>query len=170
MDLTTLALLFLTPLLVWRIYTRLKSRMERQRSIVSRHYTALLLFGAMVTVPAAELIGRPLPLAALIGGALAGIALGLYGLRKTRFEDTDQGYYFTPNARLGIVIAMVLVARVLYLGVLIYANKGSNLPNPRLTDSPLTMLCLGLAAGYFGTYSAGLLRWRLKLRKAIGHM
>jgi hypothetical protein len=89
-------------------------------------------------------------------------------LRLTRFEDTPEGYFYTPNARLGVLVAMALVARVLYLGVLIYANKGSNTPTPRFTDSPLTMLAVGLAAGYFWMYSAGLLRWRLKLRKEIG--
>lgn len=168
MTLTTLALLVLTPLLVWRIYSRLKSRMGRQRSIVSRHYTGLLVFFGMVAIPASELLGNTMPLLALLGGALAGVALGAYGLKVTRYEDTPEGYFFTPNARLGILVAMALVARVLYLGVLIYANQGSDQPTPRFTDSELTMLAVGLAGGYFGAYSAGLLRWRLKLRKAIG--
>jgi hypothetical protein len=167
MDLTTIALILLTPMLVWRVYSRVKSRMARQRSIVSRHYTGLLAFFAMVALPASEL-SDPLALAALVGGLVAGLALGWRGLRLTRFEDTPEGYFYTPNARLGVLVAMALVARVLYLGVQIYANKGSNAPTPRFTDSPLTMLAVGLAAGYFWMYSAGLLRWRLKLRKAIG--
>jgi hypothetical protein len=167
MDLTTIALIILAPVLVWRVYARIKSRMTRQRSIVSRHYTGLLAFFAMVAVPASEL-ANPLTLAALAAGLAAGLALGVYGLRVTRFEETSEGYFFTPNARLGTLIAMALVARVLYLGVLIYANKGSNAPTPRITDSPLTMVTVGLAAGYFWMYSAGLLRWRLKLRKEIG--
>lgn len=167
MDLTTIALLILLPVLAWRVYTRVRSRMVRQRSIVSRHYTGLLAFFAMVLVPASEM-SDPLAIAALAGGTLAGLALGVYGLRITRFENTDEGYFYTPNARLGILVAMALVARILYLGVLIYANKGSNAPTPRITDSPLTMLTVGLAAGYFWMYSAGLLRWRMKLRKEIG--
>jgi hypothetical protein len=167
MDLTTIALIILAPVLVWRVYARIKSRMTRQRSIVSRHYTGLLAFFAMVAVPASEL-ANPLTLAALAAGLAAGLALGVYGLRVTRFEETSEGYFFTPNARLGTLIAMALVARVLYLGVLIYANKGSNAPTPRITDSPLTMVTVGLAAGYFWMYSAGLLRWRLRLRKEIG--
>jgi hypothetical protein len=167
LDLTTIALLILLPVLVWRVYTRVRSRMVRQRSIVSRHYTGLLAFFAMVGVPASELT-EPLAIAGLVGGTIAGLALGVYGLRITRFENTDEGYFFTPNARLGTLIAMALVARVAYLGILIYANKGSNTPTPRISDSPLTMLTVGLAAGYFWMYSAGLLRWRMKLRKEIG--
>jgi hypothetical protein len=168
MNLTTLALLVLTPFLVWRVYSRLKTMMARQRSIVSRHWTGLGVFAAMVLVPASELVSRPAALAWLLVGTAAGIAYGLWGLRLTRFEDTDEGYYFTPNARLGILIAMLFTARILYIGFEMYANQGSNLPTPRFTDSPLTMLAVGLTGGYFGTFSAGLLRWRIKLKKAAG--
>lgn len=167
LSITTLILLALTPLLVWRVYKRIQARMTRQRSIVSRHYTGVLVFGAMILVPAAQLLDRPLNLGALAVGAAFGIGWSVYALKRTRFEDTEQGYYFTPPARLGILMAMILVARILYLGVEIYANQGKGIPAPRLTDEPITMLCVGLTAAYFGWYSAGLLRWRRGLRKAI---
>lgn len=170
MNLTTLALLVLTPFLVWRIYSRLRTQMSRQRSIVSRHWTGLGVFLAMVLVPASELVTRPTMLAWLALGFAAGIGYGVWGLRLTRFEDTDEGCYFTPNARLGIVVAMLFTARILYIGFEMYANQGSNVPTPRFTDSLLTMLVVGLTGGYFGTYSAGLLRWRRALRKAAGTM
>lgn len=165
MSITTLALILLLPILVWRIYQRLKAQMTRQRSIMSRHYTGLLVFGAMLLVPAAGMGGRPLSLAALALGAVAGIALGIYGLRRTRFEDTAEGYYFTPPMRMGVLVGMLLVARVIYLGIEVYMNQGSNQPNPRFSDSPLTMYCLGMTASYFATFSASLMRWRLRLRK-----
>jgi hypothetical protein len=167
MNLTTLALLVLTPLLVWRVYSRLKGIMVRRRSVVARHWTALGVFAALVLVPASELTTRPAGLAWLAVGTAAGIAYGIWGLRLTRFEDTDQGCYFTPNARLGIAIAMLFAARILYIGVEMYANQGANMPMPKFTDSPLTLLSLGLLAGYFGTYSAGLLRWRYRLKKRL---
>jgi cytochrome b561 len=167
MSLTTLALIFLVPFLVWRVYQRLKTQMARQRSILSRHYTGLLVFGAMVVVPATELGDRPLSLAALAAGALAGIGLGTYGLRRTRFEDTSEGYFFTPPMRMGVLVAMLLVARVIYLGIEIYMNQGSSQPNPRLSDSPATMFCVGMTAAYFATFSASLMRWRQRVRKAV---
>lgn len=167
LSITTLALLVLTPLLVWRVYNRIKARMTRQRSIVSRHYTGVLVFGAMIVVPLVQLFDKLPSLAALVAGAAFGAGWSMYALKRTRFEDTPQGYYFTPPARLGILMAMILVARILYLGVEIYANQGKGLPAPRLTDEPLTMLCVGLTAGYFAWYSAGLLQWRRRLRKAI---
>jgi integral membrane sensor domain MASE1 len=167
MSLTTLALIFLVPFLVWRVYQRLKNQMARQRSIMSRHYTGLLVFGAMVLVPATELVDRPLSLAALAAGAIAGIGLGSYGLRRTRFEDTPEGYFFTPPMRLGVLVAMLLVARLIYLGIEIYMNQGSSQPNPRLSDSAATMFCVGMTAAYFATFSASLMRWRQRLRKAV---
>jgi hypothetical protein len=170
MSLTTLALIALAPLLVWRIYSRLKNQMVRQRSIMSRHYTGLFVFSVMILIPATELADRPLQLAALAAGAIGGILLGSYGLRRTRFEDTPEGYFFTPPQRMSILVAMLLVARVLYLGIEIYMNQGSNKPNPRFTDSPITMVCLGIAAAYFATFSYSLMRWRKQKRKEIGEM
>jgi hypothetical protein len=170
MSLTTLALIALVPVLVWRIYQRLKTQMARQRSIMSRHYTGLLVFGAMVLVPVAELADQPLSLAALAAGAIAGIGLGTYGLRKTRFENTSEGYFFTPPMRMGILVAMLLVARVIYLGIEIYMNQGSNRPNPRFSDSLATMFCVGLTGAYFATFSASLMRWRQRLRKEVEKM
>jgi hypothetical protein len=167
MSLTTLALIALIPVLVWRIYQRVKSQMMRQRSILSRHYTGLLVFGAMVLVPLTQLADRPFSLAALAAGAIAGIGLGTYGLRRTRFEDTSEGYFFTPPMRMGVLVAMVLVARLIYLGIEIYMNQGSSQPNPRLSDSPVTMFCVGLTGAYFATFSASLMRWRQRLRKAV---
>ena len=168
MNITTLTLLVLTPFLVWRIYSRLRTAMARQRSIVSRHWTGLLVFAAMVLVPASELFNRPPMLGWLALGTAAGIGYGVWASKKTRLEETPDGYYFTPPARLGILIAMLFTARILYIGFEIYANQGSGVPTPRVTDSMLTMLAVGLTGGYFGTVSAGLAWWRYRVRKAIG--
>lgn len=168
MNITTLTLLVLTPFLVWRIYSRLRTAMARQRSIVSRHWTGLLVFAAMVLVPASELLRRLDMLGWLALGTAAGLGYGVWAFQHTRLEATAEGYYFTPPARLGIAIAMLFTARILYIGFEMYANQGSNVPTPRFTDSLLTMLAVGLTGAYFGTLSAGLALWRYRLRKAIG--
>jgi hypothetical protein len=168
MNITTLTLLVLTPFLVWRVYSRLRTAMARQRSIVSRHWTGLLVFTAMVLVPASELFRKLPMLGWLAAGTAAGIGYGVWAFKHTRLEETEDGYYFTPPARLGILIAMLFTARVLYLGFEIYANQGTNMPTPRFTDSMVSMLAVGLTGGYFGTISAGLALWRYRIRQAIG--
>lgn len=163
----TVALLVLTPFLVWRVYARLRTAMARQRSIVSRHWTGAGVFAAMVVITASRLLERPSMLGWLALGTGAGIAYGVWAFKRTRLEETGQGYYFTPPARLGIAIAMLFAARILYLGFAIYANQGSSAAPPRFTDSLLTMLAVGVTGGYFATISAGLAMWRYRVRKAI---
>ena len=163
----TVALLVLAPFLVWRVYSRVKGMMKRQRSVMQRHYTGAGVFAAIVLVAASQLMDNPGALGWLAVGTAGGIAYGVWGLKLTRFETVQEGYFFTPNARLGVVIAMLFMAAVMYIGFEIYANQGTLAPTPKVTDYVFFMPCFGLMAGYFGTYSVGLLRWRFKLRKAI---
>jgi hypothetical protein len=167
MNIYDIALGVLLPLFVWRVYSRIKAQMARQRSILSRHYTGLLLFGGALLVPVADLGDNPFGLAALAAGAIAGILLGRHGLARTRFEETQEGYFFTPPPRMGTLVAMVLVARVVYMAIEFRLNQGTSHPYPHFTDSPVTMLSLGLSAAYFATFSAGLMRWRQRKRKEI---
>lgn len=167
LSITTIALLLLTPVLVWRVYSRIKAQMMRQRSIMQRHYTGVGAFAAMALVPASQFLTQPAQLGWLMLGVAGGIAYGIWGLKLTRFEDTREGCYFTPNPRLGLIVAMLFVASMLYIGFEIYANQGSGNPTPKVTDFPLSLPSLGLVAGYFATYSAGLLKWRFKVRRQI---
>ena len=166
MNIQTIALLILVPLLMWRVYARLKRMMARQQSVMSRHWTGLAVFTAMVLVPGSELLTQPLSLGWLAVGTAAGIAYGVWRLRKTRLHVTPEGYFFTPHARLGMLVAMLFVGRIIYVGLEIFVNQGTANTLPRFTDSPLTLICLGIFAGYFGTVSAGLLRWRYRMKKA----
>ena len=163
MNITTLALIVLAPVLVWRVYLRVKGMMKSQRSILSRHYTGVLVFTAMVLVAASKVATRPVQLAALVMGLGAGIGLGLYGLRKTRFDKLT--LFFTPPARIGMVVAMLFFARVMQIGIGLYMDRGA--PGNTFTDSPITMLMVGLLGGYFGMYSAGLIRWRRAMTREV---
>ncbi len=167
LSITTVVLLLLGPVLVWRVYSRIKTQMQRQRSIMQRHYTGLGVFTAMAVVPASQFVTQPAALAWLLTGVAGGIAWSVWGLKLTRFESTAEGYFFTPNPRVGLVIAMLFVAGLMYIGFEIYANQGSGQATPKVTDYAFFLPSLGLVAGYFATYSAGLLKWRWKLRKAI---
>lgn len=164
MEATTIALLVLMPLLVWRIYSRLKSAMGRSRSQLARHWSAAVLFPLAILGLALTAWTDVLAVSCLGAGALAGAWLGLWGIRLTRFEHTDKGWFFTPNLHLALVVTMLFIARLLYRGLELYVNSRALAPAPLqdFSQSPLTLLSFGLLAGYHAAYGAGLVRWRSK--------
>ncbi len=164
MQLTTLALLILIPLLIWRVYLRLRQFFVRQESLMWKHWTGAVLFPVMLLAAAASLLAGGPALAALVGGTVAGGWLAFFALKKTRFETVGRRYYFTPYARFGILVCMLFAARVLQIGVELYMNRQSDFPQPitreMLVAHPLSCAAFGLLAGYLATFSIGMLRWR----------
>lgn len=162
METTTLALLFLVPLLVWRIYSRLKKLVARQKSQLWRH--RLVAFGvpALIVFLATTTKFNILPLSSLGAGVLAGGWLGVLGIKLTRFEQVGKDYFFTQHRYLGLAITMLFIARLLYRGMEIYLNTRLDVPvpPPPFGQSPLTMAAYGMVTGYYAAYAWGLLRWR----------
>jgi len=104
---------------------------------------------------------KPLTLASLAGGAVVGVVLALYGLRLTRFENTDQGLFYTPSAHIGIGLSLLFMGRILYRVFQTYEGAIAQQEAARnFGTSPLTLLMFGTLAGYYAAYAVGLLRWR----------
>lgn len=159
--LSTLVLLVLGPLLVWRIYSRVKSVMTRQPSVPSRHWLGVLVCVVAIVVAALELGRDPLLYASWGAGLAFGIGWGVFGFKRTRRIANDDGWFFVPYAPLGMTISLLFAARVLYLMVDLYLTQGTNAPREPFMASPLTVASITLVSGYFLTISAGLLRWRI---------
>lgn len=163
METTTLALLVMVPLLIWRVYARLKRLMSRSRSQLWRHALIAVAFPLALLLLASTVMHDTLALSYLAAGALAGGWIGVWGLKLTRFENTTKGLFFTPNRNLGIAIFLLFLARLMYRGLDLYVNSRAPMPVPlpthEFTQSPLTMLSAGLFAGYYTIYGIGLLRW-----------
>jgi hypothetical protein len=158
---TTITLLVVIPLVIWRVYSRIRRMVGRQRLSKVRPWITLVLFPVIVAMLALSALHRPERLAFLVGGLAIGGALAVYGLRRTKFEVTAQGWFYTPNAHLGIALSLLFVARILYRFVEIYyLNPGAVRDMREFGSSPLTLAVFGLLAGYYIAYAAGLLRWR----------
>ncbi len=118
----------------------------------------MLLLGSMA---------RPSSTLALAAGSAVGAALGTYGLRLTKFEQTVSGLFYTPNAHLGIALSLLLLGRIAYRASQVYlsavppAATGAD-----FVHSALTLLIFGTLAGYYVTYAIGLLRWRGRVTAA----
>jgi hypothetical protein len=154
----------IVALIAWRFYARVRRNIGRQRFSPRRPWFSVVFFPVLVLLLALSARQHPLLLEALAGGLVVGVALGIFGLRLTRFENTTEGLFYTPSAHLGIALSTLLACRIVYrfvAGGIPGAGSGQAGPPPL---TPLTLLLVGALAGYYATYAAGLLRWSLQVR------
>lgn len=164
---STITLLVLLPLIVWRVYARFRRMVGRQRLSRIRPWVTLAIFPVLLVLlgfAAHEHLERLLWLA---GGLGLGALLGVFGLSKTRFEPTPQGLFYTPNAHLGIALSLLFVGRIAYRLFEIYAVEPTVQHGMGdFARSPLTLAVFGLLAGYYISYAIGLVRWRFRVLRA----
>lgn len=147
----------LTPLVLWRMYSRIKRLTTRQRSKTWRHRTTLVFFPLLVLALAvASVMSHPIALAGLAAGLPVGAVLGRIAIGKTRFEQSGDAWYFTPNAPIGMVVAVLFMGRMAWRGYEFYVHGATH----DMVASPLTLLIFGVLAGYYTSYALGLLAWR----------
>ena len=152
--------IILIGLFAWRIYMRVRRNVGRQLFHPGRLRTSAIAFsviaGAFLLYNL--VLQHWLVAAALGGGLLLAVPIALYGLRLTKFEDTPQGKFYTPNSALGIGISMLFVGRIVYRFIVLYAatDLQTAQAQPPL-QSPLTFFLFGLSAGFFIAYQTGVL-------------
>jgi hypothetical protein len=156
----------LIPLIAWRLYRRVRGMIGRQTSRMGRHWTAAVFFPVIALAVALGALVHPEALAGLGAGIVVGAGLAIWGLKLTRFEHTAQGFFYTPNAHIGIALSVVFVARIVWRLFEMQSVAGQAVTPQHFAASPLTVAIFGALVGYYTTYAAGLLRWRLRLRGA----
>ncbi|MDB5882495.1 MAG: hypothetical protein JWP43_2373 [Ramlibacter sp.] len=165
------ALLALLPLVAWRMYARMRRMIGRQRLTRLRPWLTLLMFPLLLALLAVAARAHPERLWFLGIGVALGGAVGVFGLKMTGFERTPQGLFYTPNAYLGIGLSLLLIGRVIYRLVEVFVLGVVPAPAEpnEFAITPLTLGVVGLLAGYYIVYAAGLVRGRLTLlRGPIG--
>jgi hypothetical protein len=156
-----LPFLFIVPIVIWRLYSRVKRNVGRQQFSKWRPWLTLTLFPTIVILISLGAVAQPLRLLAMAGGIFAGAVLGVFGIRHTKFENTPQGLFYTPNAHIGIALSVLFTGRVIYRIVQLYSMEPNAQLNPAdFASSPLTLSIFGLLAGYYVTYAIGLLRFK----------
>jgi len=156
----------LVPLVLWRVYSRIKRLTTRQRSKVWRHRTTLVFFPLLVLVLAGvSLKTGPMALAALGAGLPLGLVLARIATSRTKFEQVGDEYYFTPNAPIGMLVAALFLGRMGYRAYQVLEAHGQ-IAHHEFVSSPLTLFIFGILAGYYMTFAAGLLAWRRRTAPA----
>ena len=165
---STVALLVFIPLIAWRTYRRFRRLVGRQRLSKVRLWIRLLIYPVLLLLLGAAMHGYPERICWLAGALGLGALLGAFGLKKTEFEPTPTGLFYTPHAHHGVALSLLLVARIAYRLFEIYASPAP--PQGHSMDhfgqNPLTLIVFGLLAGYNITYTIGLLRWRSRTLRA----
>ena len=157
-------LLALSPLILWYVYKRVRRLTVRQKSRLWRHWCAVLILSAALLAMFIMLIGESAALAALLGGATAGVALGLVALRRTGFEQVGGEYFYTPYEPIGMLVATIFIVRMLYR-IIEMATIGIG-QTTAFAGSPATVGAMSVVAGHHLACAAELLRWRLGLADA----
>jgi hypothetical protein len=159
----------IVALIAWRMYSRIRRVIGRQRLSVKRVWIRIVLFPIVIALLAFSAFMHPEVLGYLACGIAFGVALGVLGLRLTKYQVTGEGLFYTPSAHLGIALSTLLIARIAYrFAVYGLPGAGAGAPPPGSTLTPLTLLLVGTLAGYYWTYALGLLRWSMRSRGTPG--
>jgi hypothetical protein len=153
--------LIMLPLLAWIVWRRVGRSFGRQpirrkqmiaRIVVFAIVGCLLALAGLHDIRLAE---------GLLGGVLIGGAIGMLGLRLTRFEvDPVRGDCYVPNPWIGALLTVLLLGRLVYRFMVMQQSSAAAMPGAGFGTqpySPLTMLLIGLLVGYYIAYFIGLL-------------
>ena len=155
------ALAGIGALVAWRLYRRTRKLLVRQHFSAKRSRLSLVIFPLLLLLFLWSSYSHPLAVAAELGGVLIGVVLAVYGLRHTKYENTPEGLFYTPNAHIGIALSVLFIGRVVYRMFVLYSMDPYAAQSPNdFAASPLTLGIFGLLAGYYVTYAIGLVRWR----------
>lgn len=164
--------LIVLPLIAWRIVVRVRRMTQRQRLGRVRPWVTLTLFPMLLWLLAMAAFvppnpPQPLKLVWLALGVAVGSAVAIYGLKRTKFEIAPDGLFYTHDAKLGIALSALFIARVVYrVGEQIVAGPQAS-QGAEFALSPWTLAPVGLFSGYYIVYAIGLLLWRWRAVKTM---
>jgi hypothetical protein len=160
---STLVTVLILALIAWRLYARSRRLIGRQQLSKWRPWVTVTLLPLLLVTFGVLSRHQPPALWALGGGAIAGIGLGILGLKLTKFETTPTGACYTPSAHLGIALSTVLVLRIVYRFIQTSQSVNTGAPPASYSSSPMTLLIFGALALYYITYAIGLIRWSQRI-------
>jgi Kef-type K+ transport system membrane component KefB len=158
-------MLAMIPFIGWRMYARIRRMIGRQKSSPTRQWLTICLFPVIAVLIGSVSAAQPYAITALLAGIAIGAGLGVLGHRLTKFEQTEEGLFYTPNAHLGVALSVLLFARILYRFLFSGLISGNGVPS-NAAPSPLTLALFGMLAGYYVAYAIGLVLWRRSIERS----
>jgi len=153
--------LFVGLLMAFAIYRRVRGSFGRQPIRTKRMTGRVVFFGLIACLIMSSGLQDVRLAEGAMGGLIVGAALGLVGLRLTRFEMAPEGDVYIPNPWIGAGLTALLLGRLAWRFVVLAPVVGGGTPmgahSPAPGNSPLTMLVVGLTIGYYMAYYIGIL-------------
>lgn len=154
----------IAALVMFAIYRRVRRNFGRQPIRPKRTWARVAIFVVLTLVVALSTVRDVRVGEGLLGGLLGGAALGLLGLRLTRFDISGQRDFYTPDPWLGLALTALLLGRLIYRFMVMYPAMQSAIQEAQsgaafgqIQRSPLTLALFGLLFGYYICYFAGIL-------------
>ena len=165
-----IAPIVIAPLIVWRMYYRMRRNFGRQLIRPKRMWTRVGFLCALSMLVALAGFRDPRLAEGLALGLLGGAVLGILALRLTRFEIDGANDCYFPNVWIGLALTTLLIGRLLYRFMVIWpemSNTAGGGGYASLQRSPLTLAVVGLLFGYYIAYYAGLLLHHRRARMLV---
>jgi hypothetical protein len=158
-------------LVVLIVYRRLRRSFGRQ-PLRPRRMTLRMIFLALLACTFAPLALHSIQyLGAEVTGAALGVALGMWGAERTRFQLYQDKLHYVPHTYAGIAVTLLVLGRLAYRGIQAYTGPhlgqvASMDPShayapSSMVRSPLTAGIFFVLAGYYLCYY-GLVLWKSK--------
>jgi hypothetical protein len=140
-----------------RMYGRMRRNIGRQTLRPQRLVVRTAIYAVVTLALAVFSLMNQRLLLGLGAGLAIGVPLAFLGLSLTKFESTPEGRFYTPNPYIGGALTILLAGRLVYR-LIVLSNISQNAAQaPTLMHSALTLCVFGLLAGYYITYSIGVL-------------
>lgn len=161
--------LLIAAAVLFFLYRRFRRHIGRQRLRPKRMIFRIVILAVVCVLILLSPYRSEWSLVGAAGGAVIGIALGLWAIVHTRFEVTPEGRFYRPNAYIGMAVIALLIGRLIYRFAVIYPLMHHAVQqaaqNPQMqTDpfgayerSPLTLGIYFILAGYYICYYIGVL-------------
>jgi len=161
------------PFIAWMMWRRISRQFGRQPIRRKRMVFRVAIFAVIGGLLMLGGLHRQALAEGALGGMLIGAAVGLLGLKLTRFAtDPVRGDCYVPNSWIGALLTVLLLGRLVWRFAFIGSQIPPGVDNPMgqamasHNASPLTMLVVGVLVGYYLVYYSGLLIHHRRFQQA----
>lgn len=163
MDQRQISLIVMIAAIGFAIFRRLRRTIGRQPYQPKRMQARMIVLGIVGGLALLFSFRNVDVGGAMVAGLVGGAALGIFGVRHTKFETTPKGQFYTPHMYIGLLVSLLFLGRLAYrflieMPAMQAAAQASGNPYASMQKSPLTMAIFGVVIGYYIAYYAAVIR------------